>query len=254
MRVNQLALSQAVLPSLAKAGIHEVEQLAEHRIGELLRHPELSSGVALHQLICELHRHGLTPFARHGRHVQGGRELAMFRLRAVEGLTLEQIGARFGIKRERVRQLLNLHFGLTGVPPAARRRPTNQRPYTFTERRRLYLLARLAVQRHYRTPLTLATLAKTLATSPRQLQRAYAQFGDHGFRDDLLDMRMEAAVELLRSTSLPINDVARRVGYTNPSHFARAFRRRYGRSPSTRRTRSRQATRTHTGAYGALAA
>jgi hypothetical protein len=44
MRVNELALSQAVLPSLAKVGIHEVEQLAEHRTGELLRRPELSSG------------------------------------------------------------------------------------------------------------------------------------------------------------------------------------------------------------------
>lgn len=66
MRVNELALSQAVLPSLAKVGIHEVEQLAGHRTGELLRHPELSSGAELYELICELHRHGLTPFSAHG--------------------------------------------------------------------------------------------------------------------------------------------------------------------------------------------
>jgi hypothetical protein len=43
MRVNELALSRAVLPSLAKVGIHEVEQLAGHRTGELLCRPELSS-------------------------------------------------------------------------------------------------------------------------------------------------------------------------------------------------------------------
>ena len=94
MRVNELALSQAVLPSLAKVGIHEVEQLAEHRTGELLRRPELSSGVELHELICELHRHGLTPFSRHGGHVQTDREREMFRLRAVEGLTLDEIGPK----------------------------------------------------------------------------------------------------------------------------------------------------------------
>lgn len=70
MRVNQLALSQAVLPRLAKAGIHQVEQLAEHRIGELLRRPEFSSGVELHELICELHRHDLAPFSSHEGNIQ----------------------------------------------------------------------------------------------------------------------------------------------------------------------------------------
>ncbi len=63
MRVNELALSQAVLPSLAKVGIQEVEQLTEHRVGDLLRRPEFRSGVELYELICELHRHGLTPFS-----------------------------------------------------------------------------------------------------------------------------------------------------------------------------------------------
>src|SRR5579864_4170909 len=118
MRVTELALSQDVLPSLAKAGISEVEQLAEHSTVELLQRPELSSGVELYELICELHRHGLTPFSRHGGHVQGEREREMFRLRAVEGWTLDRIGKRFDVKRERVRQLLHLHFGLDGVPPA----------------------------------------------------------------------------------------------------------------------------------------
>ena len=152
MRVTELALSQAASPSLARAGIHEVDQLAGYTTGELIRRPEFSSGVELHELICELHRHGLTPFSRSGGHVQGERELTMFRLRAVEGLTLEQIGERLGIKRERVRQLLHLHFGLDGRPPAARKRPaTKHRPSTISERRRMYLLARLAVKRYYLT-------------------------------------------------------------------------------------------------------
>jgi Sigma-70, region 4 len=122
MRVNELALSQAVLPSLAKVGIHEVEQLAGHRTGELLHRPEFSSGVELYELICELHRHGLTPFSGHGGHVQTERELEIFRLRAVEGLTFTEIGERVGLHRTRVDQLLRLHFRLNEVPPAAKRR------------------------------------------------------------------------------------------------------------------------------------
>jgi hypothetical protein len=122
MRVNELALSQAVLPSLAKAGISEVEQLAEHSVVELLRRPEFSSGAELYELICDLHRHGLTPFSRRGGHIQTERELEIFRLRAVEGLTLTKIGERVGLHRTRVDQLLRLHFRLGEVPPAAKRR------------------------------------------------------------------------------------------------------------------------------------
>jgi hypothetical protein len=122
MRVTELALSQAVLPSLAQTGIHEVEQLAEHRTGELLRRPELSSGVELYELIRELHRHGLTPFSAYGSHVQTERELEIFRLRAVEGLTLTEVGERVGLHRTRVDQLLRLHFHLNEVPPSARGR------------------------------------------------------------------------------------------------------------------------------------
>jgi AraC-like DNA-binding protein len=50
------------------------------------------------------------------------------------------------------------------------------RAQTLEARRRLYLLARLIVARNYRRPLTLAVVAGALASSPRQLQRAYAQF------------------------------------------------------------------------------
>ena len=46
------------------------------------------------------------------------------------------------------------------------------RPQTVAERRRLYLQARLAVKRHYASTLTLQVLARALATSPRQIQRA----------------------------------------------------------------------------------
>jgi AraC-like DNA-binding protein len=247
MRVTELALSQAASPSLARAGIQQVDQLAEYTTGELIRRPEFSSGAELYELICELHRHGLTPFARSGGHVQGERELTMFRLRAVEGLTLEQIGERLGIKRERVRQLLHLHFGLDGRPPAARKRPTTKhRPSTISERRRLYLLARLAVKRYYRRALTVEAVAKALASSPRQLQRAYSQFGSVTFQDDLAGRRMEAAAELLSLPSIPVCDVAQRVGYSQASHFARAFRRRYGVSPSSYRAALIQAKRSAT--------
>jgi AraC family transcriptional regulator, positive regulator of tynA and feaB len=111
-------------------------------------------------------------------------------------------------------------------------------PNTLSERRRLYLLGRVVVARHYRRPLTLAAVARAISTSPRALQRAYAQFDD-SFHEDLLARRMSAAAQLLiEQRSIPVGDVARLVGYRHPSYFARAFRRRYGVSPAIFRARA----------------
>jgi AraC family transcriptional regulator, regulatory protein of adaptative response / methylphosphotriester-DNA alkyltransferase methyltransferase len=121
---------------------------------------------------------------------------------------------------------------------------TTIRPTTLQERRRLYLLARATIARHYRRPLTLERVARALASSPRQLTRAYAQFGQTSFREDLLARRMRAAAQLLiEQPAIPVRDVARIVGYRQPPHFAKAFRRRYGLSPAAFRAESRARAR-----------
>ena len=117
------------------------------------------------------------------------------------------------------------------------------RSETISTRRRLYLLARVVVSRHYRLELTLPMVARALASSPRQLQRAYEQFGEMAFREDLLARRMEVGAQLLiEQRSIPVEDVARLVGYSQGPHFARAFRRRYGLSPGRFREAALQAS------------
>ncbi len=113
------------------------------------------------------------------------------------------------------------------------------RPATAAERRRLYLLARVLVKRHYRRALTVDAVAHALSCSPRLLQRAYAQCGHVTFKEDLRARRMAAAVELLAGQALPVEDVARLVGYRDGATFARAFRRRYGLTPTIFRERAR---------------
>jgi AraC-like DNA-binding protein len=130
------------------------------------------------------------------------------------------------------------------------------RAQTLADRRRLYLMARMLVARHYRRDLTLAVVARALASSPRALQRAYAQFGQTTFSADLAACRMDAAAELLQGErSMPVRDIARLVGYSEAAHFARAFRRRYGDSPARFRARAgaapaRDAGRASRGARG----
>ena len=87
-------------------------------------------------------------------------------------------------------------------------------------------------------PLTLAAVASSLSTSPRQLQRAYAEFDDC-FHEDLLARRMSARPQLLiEQRAVAVSDVGRLVGYRSNSHFARAFRGRYSLSPALFRARA----------------
>ena len=111
---------------------------------------------------------------------------------------------------------------------------------TLAARRRLYLLSRVVVARNFRRRLTLAQVAAAVSSSPRQVQRAYAQFGELSFHEDLRGRRLAAAAQLLaEQPAIPIATVARLVGYSQPAHFAAAFRRRFGLAPALFRARAR---------------
>jgi AraC family transcriptional regulator of adaptative response / methylphosphotriester-DNA alkyltransferase methyltransferase len=110
---------------------------------------------------------------------------------------------------------------------------------TLASRRRLYVLSREMVARDYRQRLTLATVARALCSSPRQVQRAYEQFGSVNFQEDLTARRMSAAAELLyEQPAVPVAHVALLVGYRQPAHFASAFRRRFGSAPASFRAQA----------------
>src|SRR5215469_11359734 len=98
MRISELDLSPAARLCLEVADIYEVHRLLEHGTGRLIQRPEFSKGAELYEVVCELHRRGLT-FSRPGGHIQGARELEMFRLRAVVGLSLDEIAQRFNLTR-----------------------------------------------------------------------------------------------------------------------------------------------------------
>jgi AraC-like DNA-binding protein len=104
----------------------------------------------------------------------------------------------------------------------------------------VYIQAQVAVERGYRWPLTLATLAHSLAVSPRQLERAYDEIGLTTFGSHLRAVRLRNAAELLAHQPLTVTDVARLVGYRQPSHFVKAFRRRFGLTPGAFRDASRR--------------
>jgi AraC-like DNA-binding protein len=107
-----------------------------------------------------------------------------------------------------------------------------QRAATVQMRSSLYFDAIAIVEHEYAADLSLDDIARRLASSRRQLQRAYSEIGNTTFRDHLTRVRMERAAELLGRRSVTVREVANRVGYRQPAQFAKAFRREKGVAPS----------------------
>lgn len=129
------------------------------------------------------------------------------------------------------------------VPP---QQPSNggsgragRRPATQESRLAIFAEAVEILADESARPLRIDDVAGRVATSPRQLQRIFAEVAGVGFRSYLRRLRMSTAADLLATTPLPAKEIARRVGYGDASQFSKAFKRTYGLSPSEARAMAR---------------
>lgn len=78
---------------------------------------------------------------------------------------------------------------------------------------------------------TLQDVAASFGLSASTLQRRLAQEQTH-LSECLQTVRLENALTLLQTTSLPVAEVAERCGYASHSRFSATFRQRFGFAPS----------------------
>lgn len=82
---------------------------------------------------------------------------------------------------------------------------------------------------------SIETMAEVFGASVRTLQRRLNETGV--VYSDLVDgVRLHTATSLLEDPDIPVTDIAFDVGYSDPAHFTRAFRRWTGVSPSEYRS------------------
>lgn len=89
-------------------------------------------------------------------------------------------------------------------------------------------------------------LARRVNLSPRTLNRRLKEEGA-SYKDLSSSIRKDKAVELLKTTDLPIEQIAERLGYSNLSNFYRAFRSWTGDTPGNFRKRAGMLSFTHQG-------
>jgi AraC family transcriptional regulator of adaptative response / methylphosphotriester-DNA alkyltransferase methyltransferase len=116
---------------------------------------------------------------------------------------------------------------------------SGQRPSTRDLRAAIFEEAVAIMRAELGRRLALEELSRRVATSPRQLRRAFSETAGTGFRSYLARLRMEEAARLLTTTDLPVRVVGRRVGYRQAGQFTKAFKRTHGTTPSQFRAERR---------------
>ncbi len=95
---------------------------------------------------------------------------------------------------------------------------------------------RAIIEEDVSLPWTSGEVASQLAMSEPTMRRRLAKNGQ-GFAKILLNTRLEFGLSLLQTTTSSISMIAYDSGFKTPSHFADAFRKRFGISPKNIRER-----------------
>lgn len=80
--------------------------------------------------------------------------------------------------------------------------------------------------------LSLESFASTLGMSPRLVATLLKEATKLHFKGILNELRLNEAARLLKDSRANVSEIAFAVGFQNASHFGRAFRERFGCSPS----------------------
>ena len=116
-----------------------------------------------------------------------------------------------------------------------------QRPGMLPSARDARLSAALRqMSAHLEEVLPLKEIARTQGVSLRRLEQLYRAGLGQGPGATYLELRLQAARRLVVDTRHNLREVALRCGFTDPTGFSRAFRRRFGVPPSRVRANLRE--------------
>lgn len=93
------------------------------------------------------------------------------------------------------------------------------------------------IHAHFREELSLSSLAKQIGIPSSTLGKKFAGYYGIGFRQYLMNIRLQYARSLITNTHETLTDIAYYSGFNSLSYFQRAFLGKYGVSPNSLRKR-----------------
>jgi len=123
--------------------------------------------------------------------------------------------------------LLSWAFAQVSIAPVPKALPTPLHPQAALKVRQAADILRRRVD----DPPTIAELASAVGMNDSDLKRCFKCLYGDGIASYSRRQRLEAGRDLLIHSPLGVAAIAFEVGFSNPSQFARAFRRQFGRNP-----------------------
>ncbi|MBR5507961.1 MAG: helix-turn-helix domain-containing protein [Clostridia bacterium] len=96
----------------------------------------------------------------------------------------------------------------------------------------------LYLGKHFAEPISLDNLAANVNISPQYLCKIFRKDTGITISQYINEMRLNHAKSLLKMSSLSINEICIKSGFNTSEHFTRAFKKRFGISPSQYRKKS----------------
>lgn len=88
------------------------------------------------------------------------------------------------------------------------------------------------VQDNYIESITNQMIAEKFGYNPTYLGRIFKAQTGVTLHEFVIDLRLNAAMELLAETSLAVGEISKQVGFTDVYHFSKYFKARIGKTPS----------------------
>lgn len=85
---------------------------------------------------------------------------------------------------------------------------------------------------HYTEAISIDALADQVYLTPTYLCVLFKKYTGRTINSYLTEVRLEKAKDLLKNSSMHLQDICYRIGYLSPSYFSRLFRKYYGLTPS----------------------
>lgn len=93
------------------------------------------------------------------------------------------------------------------------------------------------ISHEYRNAIDLNRLARVCFLSPSQFRRTFRRLFGSSPLQFILNVRLQAAADLLANSRLNVTEIAMQCGFNEPNYFTRQFRQHVGVSPSEYRNR-----------------
>lgn len=102
----------------------------------------------------------------------------------------------------------------------------------ISKARRLVVDSVEYMMENYSDPdLSIEAIAAKMYVSSSYLRKAFQSVTERTVMGVLLDIRMNQAADRIIRGDMRISDIAQAVGYRNPAHFSRTFKKQFGQTP-----------------------